>query len=130
VSLSSVFKFLQSTKPKHKYRFVFPAPFLALHCLSIIHIVEFVCLRVQLLLVTLCSFAIFFPSNPSAPPHLFPSASHARRPPWITRRSPPPGSRLLFSPCLVCPLESKKKESKKKERISPTDFLILIDRII
>jgi hypothetical protein len=30
----------------------------------------------------------------------------------------------------VCPLESQKKQTNKKERISPTDFLILIDRII
>jgi hypothetical protein len=90
----------------------------------------------------------FFSSNPSAPPHLFPF--------YITRADPldrvPITSPWIAPPVfprLVCPLESQKKgrkakktkkecilisyfptpdrKQKRKEKISPPDFLILID---
>ena len=72
---------VHKTKTK-KYIFLVPAPLLALHYLSIIRIVEFVCLRVQLLLVTLCSIAVVFLRTLARRHISFPSASHpAARPP-------------------------------------------------
>jgi hypothetical protein len=80
--------FLPSYSPQKPNNFFFRldlvlATFLALHLLSIICVVEFVCFTLRLLLVTCALFSphFFFLSllNPSAPPSWI-----VRRHPWVT----------------------------------------------
>ena len=98
---------------------------LILALFSIICIVEFVCLRVQLLLVTLCSILVFFSSNPSAATISLPLAiPHVPAFFWIAPAfswvAPAPGLRRPAPdrpplPCVFWKVKKRKAIKKKKQ---------------